>query len=522
MRDWKWPIGRKVALGFGPLLLALILIGVIGRLNKQYAIESRFQVEHTLRVLEHIHRLSARFSELEAAHRSYIITGLPEYLYGFREVRQRLGSDLTALRDLTANDATGTQRLSQVESLGRVRLDAFDETLKVREQKGLAAARLQVIQGPGRQVMVELRSVLSRMVSEASALLRDREQESTRRARRSGGIALLVMILALLVSITILAVTVRGITRPIRKLVEATGHVAQGDLSQRVDFKSGDEIGTLARAFNLMADRLQGLSREVEHKSRQQQAAHQELESFSYSVSHDLRAPLRHMTGFAELLQRRTGASMDEQSQRFLSSIHEAAKRMGRLIDDLLDFSRMGRVETQFATVDMRKQVDDVARELAAQEGDRQIDARVHSLPVVAGDTALLRLVWLNLIGNALKYTRGKPRPEIEIGHAAANGEDIFFVRDNGVGFDMQYAGKLFSVFQRLHHRWEFEGTGIGLANVRRIIHRHGGRTWAEGQVGAGATFYFSLPRTRPLEHEGAPLTADFQTHLPNVEGVSK
>ncbi|MGH9673111.1 MAG: CHASE3 domain-containing protein, partial [Bryobacteraceae bacterium] len=192
----KWPIGRKVALGFGPLLSALVLIGVVGRLNDQYEIESRLQVEHTMRVLEHLHRLAARMSELEAAQRSYLITGLPEYLYTFREGKQLLGSDFTALRDLTRHNPLGVQRLSQAESLARVRLDAFDDTLKVREEKGLAAARRQVIQGPGRQVLGELRSVPNGLVSATSSPLPARERESPRRTRQSGGIALLLMMVA--------------------------------------------------------------------------------------------------------------------------------------------------------------------------------------------------------------------------------------------------------------------------------------------------------------------------------------
>ncbi|HWQ33675.1 MAG TPA: PAS domain S-box protein [Blastocatellia bacterium] len=236
------------------------------------------------------------------------------------------------------------------------------------------------------------------------------------------------------------------------------------------------------------------LEQRVIERTAQLQAANRELEAFSYSVSHDLRAPLRHITGFANLLLGEAGA-LSESGQRHLSIIVDSARRMASLIDDLLTFSRLGRTEMRRIPVDLNQLVREAQRELQPAVAGREIIWTIHQLPETAGDPSLLRQVFVNLLSNALKYSRTRHPARIEIGEVPAQSDEIVvFVRDNGVGFDMEYADKLFGLFQRLHSAKDFEGTGIGLANVQRIIQRHGGHIWAEGAVDQGATFFFSLP----------------------------
>ncbi len=251
--------------------------------------------------------------------------------------------------------------------------------------------------------------------------------------------------------------------------------------------------------------RLQQMEAEIYQRSREigavmerLRAANAELEAFSYSVSHDLRAPLRHIEGFSGMLEKHASASLDPTGRRYLAVIADSARRMGVLIDDLLAFARIGRAEMHRLPVRLDELVHDTRQALAREIGERSIAWDIAPLPVVEGDPNLLRQVFANLLGNAVKYTGRTPAARITVTPVPDPDhphELVVAVRDNGAGFDMKYASKLFGVFQRLHNASEFEGTGVGLANVRRIIQRHGGRTWAEGSPGQGASFYFSLPR---------------------------
>jgi len=240
------------------------------------------------------------------------------------------------------------------------------------------------------------------------------------------------------------------------------------------------------------------LERRVKDRTAELEDANKELEAFSYSVSHDLRAPLRHIEGFVEILLSTTAECLDKRSGEHLRTIADAAKKMGSLIDDLLAFSRTARTELHKTSISLDDLITSLIRDARRDVGNRKVEWDVAPLPDVEADPALLRQVLVNLISNALKYTRTRPAARISISSADSESEFIIQVKDNGVGFDPRYSHKLFGVFQRLHRAADFEGTGVGLANVRRIIARHGGRCWAEGEIDKGAAFFFTLPKKLP------------------------
>jgi len=338
------------------------------------------------------------------------------------------------------------------------------------------------------------------------------------------GILSVVMVASLLVAILLSARLNAAVTRPILAISEVARRVVESrDFSLRVAKTTEDEIGSLADGFNAMLteigrraeileasnreleqakDKLRELNAELEqrvaNRTAQLEAANKELESFSYSVSHDLRAPVRAIAGFSRLLWEAHADQLDAEAQRKLGIIQSETQRMGDLIDDLLAFSRLGRKEMQRSDLDMQEMARSMYERLHAQHQGPQVEFRLGSLPHAQGDRVLLEQVWANLLSNALKFSAKREKPVIEVSAISDAKEHIYFVRDNGAGFDPQYQSKLFGVFQRLHRADEFAGTGVGLALVQRIVTRHGGRIWADSKPNEGATFYFTLPKEVP------------------------
>ena len=267
------------------------------------------------------------------------------------------------------------------------------------------------------------------------------------------------------------------------------------ELQELTNEQAANQIALL----NLVED-LNEKTDQLELSASRLQSVNKELEAFSYSVSHDLRAPLRHINGFIGLLTSQFPDSLPEEGKIYLNTIQDSARQMGLLIDDLLQFSRSGRQEMRKSLVDMNLVFREVLKTIVSETGSREIEWIIHNLPSAYCDHSLVKQVWINLLSNAVKFTQRKEDTIIEVGYEEKEKECLFFVRDNGVGFDMRYANKLYGVFQRLHSGAEFEGTGIGLANVQRIILRHGGRVWAEAEPDKGAIFYFTLPKQNEIK----------------------
>ncbi len=261
-------------------------------------------------------------------------------------------------------------------------------------------------------------------------------------------------------------------------------------------FKLSVILPVLSRALAVKRLRMENaeLERRVRDRTAELEAANKELEAFSYSVSHDLRAPLRAIDGFSRILVDEHSAQMSADARDLLNHVTTNSRRMGQIIEDLLRLSRLSRQWLSKQLVQTAALVRDVLEELRNEQGDRNIDVHVGDLPDCVGDPSLLKQVFVNLLSNAFKYTRQQEAALVQVDYQQQEGDGVYFVRDNGVGFDMQYAGKLFGVFQRLHRADEFEGTGVGLSIVQRILQRHGGRIWAQAAVNSGATFFFTIP----------------------------
>jgi len=335
-------------------------------------------------------------------------------------------------------------------------------------------------------------------------------QEMNDRLKRYAGIVALVLATSLVAALSISSIFRRAIAQPIVRLAETARVVSQEkNYSVRaVASRNRDELAVLIEAFNEMLARIQDrdadlqrardeLEKRVRERTADLEAANKELEAFTYSVSHDLRAPLRHIDGFSKLLVEEHRTELSEEGREYLGLIREGAREMGQLVDDLLNLARVGRRELNLQVTGLDSLAEEVVADLKRENPSRTIEWRLERLPFVECDPGLMKQVFANLLSNAVKYTRPRGQAVIELGAANQDGQPLIYVRDNGVGFSMKNAGKLFGVFQRLHRQEDFEGTGVGLATVQRIIQKHGGRVWAEAELDKGATFYFTFAKPK-------------------------
>jgi signal transduction histidine kinase len=420
--------------------------------------------------------------------------------------RRALGRDLASMAEIVASNSTAAlafgDQASAEETLAALRarpgivgacLYDRDGAVFARYARDRDQASFQppLLQEPGTRFALRhvevFQPVLARGETVGTAYLRNDLSDLYARLARYAGIAGVVALAAAAVALAVSTRLQRVISQPILDLARVARVVsADEDYTVRGTKRGGDEIGQLIDGFNTMLARIQVRDDAL-------QRANQELESFGYSVSHDLRVPVRAVNGLCQVLEEEHGARLDPEGRRLLGLMRDSARQMGQLIDDLLDFSRLGGREMHAEGIDMTALATEVVDELLALEANHDVEVIVAPLAPARGDPALLRQVFVNLVSNALKFTRRRSHRRIEIGSSTDAGATTWFVRDNGVGFDMKYAHKLFQVFQRLHPSRDFEGTGVGLAIVRRIVERHGGRIWAEASPEGGAVFSFTL-----------------------------
>jgi signal transduction histidine kinase len=452
----RWSIEQRVLAGFGLVFLGILVISVMSYRNTAVVVKNSRLDTASHELVQLLSSIEESLIAAESGHRRYLVTGDESYLKAYHAIMEQMPEFSRYLHALGGSSAEQRERVSQLEQLIQQQLDIETEAIRQRAKRGTDTVRQLALPGVAKRELDNIHRLIAELESS--------EQQSTgARVLQSA-----------------------GTTRSTIALL-ALGAVLQLVLLGSVYYLIHHDVTNRRR-----------VAAELRRQGELLQAANKELEAFSYSVSHDLRAPLRHIDGYAALLSKTAGEALNDKAQRYLQTISDSAKQMGQLIDDLLVFSRMGRQEMLRSTVNLNQLIKTVIHDLRLDLQGRTISWTIGTLPDVPGDPAMLRQVFMNLLTNAVKFTATRPQGRIEIGwRRDAPGEVTIFVRDNGVGFDMQYVNKLFGVFQRLHRNDEFEGTGIGLANVRRIIHRHGGRTWAEGTVDEGATFYLTLPLKR-------------------------
>jgi signal transduction histidine kinase len=468
------------AVGFRRLIISalivpvglMIVIAAVLAIQIKGLLDASAMVERSNLVLARINRLEKLTVDLETGLRGFLLTGDDAFLEPFRAGRGPTISEARELKQVLAADA---EQVALLQEIGRLRDAwlAFADRAIASRRAGDEVYMRDVRAHRGKMLMDQIRARYARFIANQERL-RDARSHDARVATRN----------------TLLGVGVMTLL----------GGAVLAWLARR-------QFMELARSYERALDEAQQLNANLERRvtertqlleerSAQLTEANRELEAFAYSISHDLRAPMRHISGFAALLAKSAGPDLSADDRETLTTIHDTARNAGRMVDDLLAFSRIGRTAMRRDTLDMDALLQQVLRDLAPETRGRAIDWDLAPLPPAHGDAALLRMVLQNLIGNAVKYTGKRERAHIRVGATSgADGRPVYFVADNGTGFEMKYADKLFGVFQRLHRAEEFEGTGIGLANVRRIIERHGGRVWADSTIGQGATFSFTIPQ---------------------------
>jgi len=443
-------------------------------------------------VLDQIRHLD----DQETGLRGYLLTGQASYLQPYSAAARDIPS-LRARSLALAQDEKGAEPLVAAVVNDGDRWQSW--ATQVVAAPRLSGAALLAQQNVGKRLFDSQRASAARMTSFLNATRQRTHSQSENAMTMALWVVGILMILAAIGMALVSWLVTRAVSLPLRSLGQAADRVGDGKLDEPITVSGTVEFQLMAARLDQMRvqlcqsmGELQALDGDLASRSSELQIANNELEAFSYSVSHDLRAPLRAINGFSRIVSDECGSQLPEEGRRYLQLVIDNAAHMGRLIDDLLALSRLSRQALVRQEVDMAELARQVMAEMP-MTGPATARVEGGSMPACQGDLRLLRQVWVNLLSNACKYSRTRPEPRVTIGGSLTGNEPTYWVRDNGVGFDMRYANKLFGVFQRLHRTEDFEGTGVGLAIVQRIVHRHGGRVWAEGAVNEGATFFFTI-----------------------------
>ena len=441
---------------------ALIVLACIGALSFWSEVRNdrdREWVRHTYLVVGKLQTVRIDITQTETGERGFMLTGQDRYLKMYGAGVDQVRQDMTELRDLTSDNAGQQEAIQRLNPLIAARLAEVGDGIQVRKRSGvLAGVEAVTRENNGERWMGQIAAQIDEMRQTEAQLLSRRLETAAASTRKIKVVIVCGNVLAILILLL-------------------AGFVIHRETSKR----------------NLAEQNLKHVNERLERRTADLSETNIELESFAYSVAHDLRAPLRHIAGYSNVLVQDYGPHLDEEGLRYLGKIGDGAQVMGRLVDDLLSLSKIGRQQLALQKTPLDSILRQVVEDFAPECSGREVEWRIGALSSADCDPALMKQVFANLVSNALKYTRKREHAVIQVGQTKQNHERVIFVRDNGVGFDMQYVGKLFGVFQRLHKARDFEGTGVGLAIVQRIVRKHGGRIWAEAKPDQGATFFFTI-----------------------------
>ncbi len=455
----RFSLDKKIFAGFSIAALILFVVAFFTIKNSRKAIESDKWVEHTQKVEYQLQQILVSTVDAETGVRGYVIVGNNNYLEPFEKALKNMPSFIDSLRTLTSDNPTQQKNLDTLNQLISRSILYLKGCIALRTATTSDSEINCIKSGEGKEIEDGIRKVIANSKRVEDTLLLHRQAKSRDEARGFNFVLFILIaliVIILLVVYIIISINIKSI-------------------------KNADE-------------KIKQLNFDLQVNNAQLELANSELEAFSYSISHDLKAPLRAMVSFSDLLKERYARVLDENGKTFLNTISENGQTLSTMVDKLLEFSRLGRQDIQKTKVDMNSLLAKSVNEINLMV-KHHAKINIHPMePIAGGYAVLLSIVWNNLISNAVKYSNKMENPVIDIGSIIKNNKLVFYVKDNGAGFNMEYAGKLFGVFKRLHSQTEFEGIGIGLAIVRRIIEKHGGKIWVESELSKGATFYFTLP----------------------------
>jgi signal transduction histidine kinase len=446
-------------------LLILLSIGMLSYRSTVRDEEDRGWVTHTHLVIERLQAVLIDIIQAETSQRGYMLTGQEKYFEPYQGSIDQVDRDIEEVRRLTSDNPRQQKAVSGLKPLVEARLALLVERMEIRKRSGLIGGAEAAANGNTEELMNEIRDRISQMRSTEGRLLEIRLEAAADGTQKMKAVIVLGNALAILI-------------------LSVAGFV----------------IHRQAMARNLAEQHLKYVNEHLKQQTAELSDTNSELETFSYSVAHDLRAPLRQIAGYSNVLIQDYGPQLDGEAQRYLEKVQGGARKMGRLVDDLLSLSKVGRQELAMQDTSLDSLLQQVVEDLAPECSGREVEWQIGKLFSTECDPGLMKQVFVNLLSNAVKYTGKREHAVIQVGQMMQDDVRVIFVRDNGAGFEMQYVGKLFGVFQRLHKARDFEGTGVGLAIVQRIIRKHGGRIWAESALDQGATFFFTLgsPENNP------------------------